>query len=114
MAYFFAKHSLSGQQGVSPRVVRLVLFVLVCSAFDALFTLIYIDQGGSEANPIMAMAIAYGPTHFVRAKMGLTGLGTILLASCERFRLGAACLYLTAMLYAGILLYHAVLYVNRF
>lgn len=114
MAYFFARHSLSVRGYVSPQAVRLVLFVLVCSAFDALFTLIHIEQGGSEANPIMAMALGYGPGHFVRAKMGLTGLGAILLASYERLRLGSVCLYLTAMLYAGILLYHAMLYVNRF
>jgi hypothetical protein len=114
MANFFAKHSLSLRECVSPRAVRLVLFVLVCSAFDALFTLIHIEQGGSEANPIMAMAMDYGPSQFVRAKMGLTGLGTILLASYERLWLGSVCLYLTAMLYAGILLYHAVLYLSRF
>ncbi len=114
MANFFAKRSLSVQDCVSPRAVRLVLFVLVCSAFDALFTLLHIEQGGSEANPIMAMAIDFGPSHFVRAKMGLTGLGAILLASYERLWFGLTCLYLTAMLYAGILVYHAALYIGRF
>ena len=114
MAIIFAKHNLPMPVYVSPQAVRLVLFVLVCSAFDALFTLIHIQHGGSEANPIMAMALGFGPGHFVRAKMGLTGLGAILLASYERLRLGSVCLYLTAMLYAGILMYHAMLYFNRF
>lgn len=114
MACFFATHRLSVRDYISPQAVRLVLFVLVCSAFDALFTLIHIEHGGSEANPIMAMAIGYGPAQFVRAKMGLTGLGAILLASYERRWLGSLCLYLTATLYAAILLYHALLYFNRF
>ena len=114
MAKFFAKHILSLQECVSPRTVRLVLFVLICSAFDALFTLIFVEHGGSEANPIMAMAMSYGATQFVRAKMGLTALGAILLASYEQLWLGSICLYLTAMLYAGILLYHALLYFGRF
>lgn len=114
MANFFATHSLSLRDCVSPRSVRLVLFVLICSAFDALFTLIHVEQGGTEANPIMAMAMDFGPSQFVRAKMGLTGLGTILLACYERLWLGMICLYFTAMLYACILLYHAVLYFLRY
>ena len=98
---------------VSPRVVKLVVFVLVCSALDALFTLIHIQYGGTEANPIMAMALDFGPASFVRAKMGLTGLGAILLASYEHLRLGLACLYLIAIVYAGLLLYHAMLISTR-
>ena len=98
---------------VSPRVVKLVVFVLVCSALDALFTLIHLQYGGTEANPIMAMALDFGPASFVRAKMGLTGLGAILLASYEHLRLGLACLYLIAAVYAGLLLYHAMLISTR-
>ena len=113
MANFFARQSLVIRERVSPRVVYLVLFVLICSALDALFTLMHIQQGGSEANPIMAMALDFGVASFVRAKMGLTGLGAILLAVYERLWLGSVCLYLTAFVYAGILLYHAALFFHR-
>ncbi|MCZ6873796.1 MAG: DUF5658 family protein [bacterium] len=113
MANFFVRQSLSIGEHVSLRAVCLVLFVLICSALDALFTLMHIEQGGTEANPIMAMALDFGPASFVRAKMGLTGFGAILLAGYERLWLGLVCLYLTAIVYAGLLLYHAVLFFNR-
>ncbi len=94
---------------VSRRVVHLVLFVLVCSAFDALFTLLHIQRGGSEANPLMALAMQFGTLPFLGIKMGLTGLGAVILASCERTQLGLKSLYSLAMVYTGLLGYHGVI-----
>ena len=95
---------------LSPRVVTLVLFVVCCSALDALLTLMHIQQGGHEANPIMAMAMNQGTTSFVTAKMALTSLGAILLAIHQNFWLGIRGLYSLALIYAGLLVYHLIIY----
>jgi hypothetical protein len=95
---------------LSPRVVTLVLFVVCCSALDALLTLMHIQQGGYEANPIMAMAMNQGTTSFIAAKMALTSLGAILLAIHQNFWLGIRGLYALALIYAGLLVYHLIIY----
>ena len=95
---------------LSPRVVMLVLFVVCCSALDALLTLMHIQQGGHEANPIMKMAMNQGTTSFVSAKMALTSLGAILLAIHQNFWLGIRGLYSLALIYAGLLVYHLIIY----
>ena len=97
---------------LSPRVVALVLFVVFCSALDALFTLMHIQQGGFEANPIMAMALDQGMNSFVGAKMALTGLGAILLAIHQNFWLGMRGLYILALIYAGLLVYHLIIHTS--
>jgi hypothetical protein len=88
----------------------LVFFVVLCSALDALFTLMFVQQGGDEANPIMAMALAQGMTSFVGAKMALTGLGAILLALHQQLWLGILGLYALTLIYASLLVYHLILY----
>jgi hypothetical protein len=105
---------LTFDRGASPRVVRLVVFVILCSALDALFTLLHIQQGGSEANPLMALVLAYGTIPFVGLKMGMTGLGTIILATYEHCRLGLKSLQLMALVYAGLMVYHAIIFFSGF
>jgi predicted cobalt transporter CbtA len=70
----------------------------------------YLQQGGDEANPLMAMALEQGMTSFVATKMALTGLGTMLLAIRHHCWLGLRGLYALAVLYAALLVYHAILY----
>jgi hypothetical protein len=95
---------------LAPRVVALVLFVVLCSALDALFTLIHIQQGGFEANPVMAMALNQGISSFVGMKMALTGLGATLLAIHQNFWLGIRGLHTLALIYAGLLVYHLIIH----
>jgi hypothetical protein len=92
--------------------VLLVLFVVICSALDALFTLLYIQQGGSEANPIMALALNYGITAFVGLKMGLTGLGALLLAIHEHSWFSWRSLQALALTYTILLLYHLLIFLR--
>jgi Domain of unknown function (DUF5658) len=104
------RHTISAVDRLSPLAVWLVLFVVICSAIDALFTLLYLQQGGSEANPVMALALNKGVTMFVSLKMGLTGLGTSLLAIHENSWLGRKSLQALALTYSMLLLYHFLLF----
>jgi hypothetical protein len=70
----------------------------------------HIQQGGHEANPIMEMAMNQGTTSFIAAKMALTSLGTVLLAIHQNFWLGIRGLYALALIYAGLLVYHLIIY----
>jgi Domain of unknown function (DUF5658) len=93
----------------SRRTVVLLFIVLGASVLDALFTLLFIQNGGGEANPLMATAILRGDTHFVGLKMALTGMGAWLLAAHQGFPLAFRGLHALAAGYGGLLLIHAVI-----
>lgn len=95
------------------RVVGLVLFVVISSALDALLTLMHIQQGGREVNPLMTMALDQGLTAFMGAKMSLTGLGVTFLAIHQHTRLGIKALELLALVYGGLLTYHLIVFLSR-
>lgn len=91
---------------LSHRVVFLVLFLVVCSALDALFTILHLQQGASEINPLMAMALSQGIDSFVSVKMSLTGLGVLLLAMYRNFQFSLKSLQGLAVIYGVLLAYH--------
>ena len=91
------------------RVTLLVSIILSSSILDACLTLRYIELGGGEANPVMAVAIHSGDAWFLTLKMALTVIGVILLAIHQNFRLGLRGLYAMASVYLALLVYHGVL-----
>ena len=84
----------------------LPLLLVVLSVLDALFTMICIQRGGSELNPFMRLALSYGPETFLTAKMILTVIPAIVLASLSRFRAANYGLYAVNFVYIGILFIH--------
>ncbi len=94
---------------LSPRVSLLVLWVVTCSVFDALFTLLYLSAGGREANPFMAVALNQGVIFFTVCKMGLTGAGAWLLAAHQQFPLAMRSLYALAYAYTALMGLHLIL-----
>jgi hypothetical protein len=94
----------------SCRIILLVLFVMLSSICDALLTLIHLDNGGSEANPVMALVLGQGTASFLRVKMSLTGVGAWVLAAHERFPLACKGLHAMAIVYGILLLLHAILF----
>jgi hypothetical protein len=91
----------------------MVWIITACSILDALFTLLYLERGGNEANPLMALALNLGVTTFVGLKMGLTGIGTVLLALHQNFRLGLRGLYGIVLIYLFLLVYHGFLWLGE-
>jgi hypothetical protein len=87
-----------------------VYLITMFSVLDALFTLLYVNRGGGEANPLMDFAIQLGPTTFLLIKMGLTVLGVTILALHQNFRAGLRGLYGISCLYILLLGYHGVLW----
>lgn len=95
------------------RVIILSCVIMGCSILDALLTLLYIERGGSEANPAMALAIDYGLGMFVGIKMVMTIFGVCTLALHQNFRLGLRGLYGMAILYAILLIYHGFIWLGE-
>jgi len=89
-------------------VVALVAIVALC-VLDALFTLLYLQRGGSELNPIMAAAIEVGIVPFLLIKNGLTILGVLFLCLHKNFRLVKPLILGILLLYVLLLGYHLYL-----
>ena len=91
------------------RVTALLFFVVIGSVLDALFTLLFLANGGDEANPVMALMLTQGPTPFVGLKMAITSLGAWFLAAHRYFPVAYVGLHGLAVAYAGLLLLHVIL-----
>jgi hypothetical protein len=93
----------------SQRVVMLLFIVIGASVLDALFTLLFLQDGGGEANPLMAVILNHGYTPFVGIKMALTGIGAWFLAAHQHLPLAIGGLYVLAVGYMGLLGIHAAI-----
>jgi hypothetical protein len=62
-----------------------ILVLLLCVA-DAFLTLLLLNDGAIEANPLMAVMLAGDGRHFAIAKLALTGGGVLTLVAMANFR----------------------------
>ena len=70
-AFFFDRYN--------QKLFAAITAILMLSVFDALLTLVLIENGSSELNPVMDYFLAYGPLTFFIAKYVLTSVGVIIL-----------------------------------
>lgn len=93
-------------------VIALAVWVTFASALDALLTLIYISNGGGEANPFMNMMLAHGNRTFVVVKMCLTCTGAWALSVLQQFPLANRILHGLALMYVALLGLHMLIWVT--
>jgi len=79
------------------------------SLLDACLTLLHLQNGGDEANPLMHLTLAHGPRLFLALKSSLTGAGVWVLAAHQQWPLAARGLHGLALGYGAVLAYHLVL-----
>lgn len=95
---------------LSIRVVLLSLSIVILSFLDAGFTLLHLELGGWEVNPLMRLALVSGIPFFLTVKICLTGVGVVFLAAHQNFRLSWVALRCVAAVYLWLLAYHIYLY----
>lgn len=91
------------------RDVLLMVAIFVLNIFDALFTLLWLQRGGGEGNPLMAWLLEHGNEAFLLQKCLVVGLWLVLLVVHKNFRLARLGLWSLASLYALLVAYHLVL-----
>jgi len=94
---------------LAPRVSGLTLLILMSSILDAYLTILHLQRGGGEANPLMALVLTYGYTPFLAIKIITTGVGTWWLAVHQQFVLAWNALHVLAGVYVLLLMYHLLL-----
>jgi uncharacterized protein DUF5658 len=68
------------------RLLVPVAAMLLLSIADGFLTLTLLGDGAEEANPLLAFLLTKHPALFAAAKMGMTGLGTVVLVVLARAR----------------------------
>jgi hypothetical protein len=86
-----------------------VLIVLFCCV-DAFLTLVLMQHGAYEVNPLMAPLVGHSATAFALTKIGLTVAGVLLLTQLARVRAFGGIpvgvlLYSVLAIYAALVLY---------
>jgi hypothetical protein len=95
-----------------PQWLGVATLIVLLSCIDAFLTLMLIDRGAYEANPLMAPLVASSPLAFTLVKVGLTGGGVVILTVVARMRVFrripiSALLYLLLAAYALLITYEA-------
>ncbi len=92
-----------------PREWAIILGIFFLSVADLVLTLLYLSEGGREANPLMEMALESGNGTFVVVKLVTTIIGLFVLLLHIRFRRVWPLLNTVLVLYVAVLLYHLAL-----
>jgi len=102
-----------------PWLFFLAVGTMLLSSLDAFMTLLLIERGMVEINPVMAAVMEHGTTWFAATKLAMTGAGVLMLVFMakshflNRFRTG---LFLTIIfsIYACLVCYEFVHLVGSF
>jgi hypothetical protein len=70
----------------SSHLLAVAIGILLLSVMDAFLTLVLLQGGASEVNPVMAALIYRSVAMFTALKMGMTGAGVLLMVFLARYR----------------------------
>jgi len=95
-----------------PQWLGVAILIVLLSCIDAFLTLMLIDHGAYEANPLMAPLVAGSQLIFTLVKVGLTGGGVVLLTLVARMKIFrrvpiSVLLYALLIAYAALVTYEA-------
>ena len=93
-----------------PQWLAIAMLIVVFSCIDALLTLVLLERGAYEANPMMAPLVERSAFVFAVVKIGLTAGGVVLLTQLARLRAFGripvgALLYVVLAIYGALIAY---------
>jgi hypothetical protein len=93
-----------------PGILAIVLLVVGLNIFDSFFTLVYLQRGGLEANPIVQLLLDQGMATFVLVKNLVIGFALCMLCVCKNFSYARLGLQIAIWVYSLLAVYHIFLY----
>ena len=92
------------------RLWAVVLWVTLMNLGDTFFTLVHLQSGGIELNPVAKALLGTGREGFVFTKALLIGLALCVLAVHKNFFLARVGLWISAGTYTLLVIYHLSLF----
>jgi hypothetical protein len=104
------ERALSAIDWHHPQWLAVAVLIVVFCCGDAFLTLVLMQHGAYEVNPLMAPLVGHSATAFAFTKIGLTVAGVVLLTQLARVRAFGgipvgALLYSVLALYVALVLY---------
>ncbi len=93
-----------------PQLLIALLWVALMNVGDSFFTLVHLQAGGIELNPIAERLLQTGRFGFVFWKCLLIGVALFVLALHKNFRLARIGIWVAAASYTLLVSYHLVLF----
>lgn len=87
-----------------------MLVITILNVLDAFFTLVYLQRGGSEANPIADWCIQRGPHFFIFIKTFVMGGALAILCLHKNFKRARVGILIGVGLYVLLTCYHLLLF----
>ena len=94
----------------SLRLFGLLLWVALMNVADSFFTLIHLQSGGSEVNPVAGVLLTTGLTQFVLIKSAMIALALVVLCVHKNFSMARLGLWVAALAYTLLFAYHLTLF----
>lgn len=104
------ERALSAVDWHHPQWLAIAMLIVVSSCIDALLTLMLVERGAYEANPLMAPLVGGSGLVFAVVKIGLTAGGVVLLTQLARIRAFGrisvgVLLYTVLAIYSALIVY---------
>lgn len=87
-----------------------VCWVALMNLGDSVFTLIHLQSGGVEVNPVADKLLQTGQTGFVLFKSVLVAVALLVLVLHKNFRMARFGLWVAAVAYTALNVYHLSLF----
>lgn len=87
-----------------------ILWIALMNAADSFFTIVHLQAGGQEANPLAGWLLLTGRVSFVLIKSGVISLALLVLCLHKNFHLARLGLWTAAVAYTCLLGYHLLLF----
>jgi hypothetical protein len=87
-----------------------LMWIAVANVADSFFTLIHLQNGGSEVNPVADILLRAGLMKFVLLKSALVGVALLVLCMHKNFRVARIGLWAAAGAYTLLIAYHLALF----
>ena len=94
----------------SPWVLFWVTWVALMNIGDSFFTLVHLQAGGVEVNPVAAAMLRTGRFGFVFIKAALIGAALLVLTLHKNFQLARWGLWVSTAAYTSLVIYHLTLF----
>lgn len=91
-------------------LLLLLLWVSAMNVADSFFTLVHLQAGGVEVNPVAAQLLTTGRFGFVFLKAALISAALLVLTVHKNFSLARTGLWLSTVAYTALVIYHLSLF----
>lgn len=95
------------------RVFVVMLAITALNVLDSFFTLVYLQRGGSEANPVAAWMLSHGDYFFIFFKTFVMGGALAILCLHKNFHRARVGIWLGSALYTLLTAYHLFLFFRQ-